>query len=379
MEIQLPFRRDLMADQRVEKLADLLINYSLRVKKGERVVVRSHTLAEPLVLAVNRKILEAGGHPFLWLEYPGIEGEVARYGSDEQINYIHEPVNMIYNTYDCLLRILADNNTHALANVDSAQMSKYLKSRNPLMKTYMDRAATGSLRWSLTAFPTHAYAQDADMSLEEYEDFVYGAAMPDQDDPVGYWQRISEKQNRLIKWLDGKKKVHLVSKDTDLRLSIEGRKFINCDCRVNVPDGEIFTGPVEDSIEGHVSFSYPTIYQTREVDGVQLDFVKGKVVKATATKNEEYLLQMLDTDEGSRSVGEFAIGTNEGIQKFTRQILFDEKIGGSFHMALGRGYPESGSKAQSSIHWDMICDLRDGQIWVDDVLFYENGKFKIDG
>ncbi len=368
-----------MADQRVEKLADLLINYSLRVKKGERVVVRSHTLAEPLVLAVNRKILEAGGHPFLWLEYPGIEGEVARYGSDEQINYIHEPVNMIYNTYDCLLRILADNNTHALANVDSAQMSKYLKSRNPLMKTYMDRAATGSLRWSLTAFPTHAYAQDADMSLEEYEDFVYGAAMPDQDDPVGYWQRISEKQNRLIKWLDGKKKVHLVSKDTDLRLSIEGRKFINCDCRVNVPDGEIFTGPVEDSIEGHVSFSYPTIYQTREVDGVQLDFVKGKVVKATATKNEEYLLQMLDTDEGSRSVGEFAIGTNEGIQKFTRQILFDEKIGGSFHMALGRGYPESGSKAQSSIHWDMICDLRDGQIWVDDVLFYENGKFKIDG
>jgi len=217
------------------------------------------------------------------------------------------------------------------------------------------------------------------MSLEEYEDFVYGACMPDQNDPVGYWKGISAKQTRLVNWLKGKKNVHLVSKDTDLRLSIEGRTFINCDARVNVPDGEIFTGPVEDSIEGHVSFTYPTIYNTREVNGVQLDFKKGKVVKASAEKNEEYLLKTLDTDEGSRYVGEFAIGTNEGIQKFTRQILFDEKIGGSFHMALGKGYPESGSKANSAIHWDMICDLREGQIWVDDVLFYENGKFVVEG
>jgi aminopeptidase len=258
-------------------------------------------------------------------------------------------------------------------------MTQYAKARGPIMKTYMDRAARGDLRWTLTAFPTKAFAQDADMSLEEYEDFVYGACMPDQNDPVGYWKRFSEKQSRLVNWLKGKKNVHLVSKDTDLRLSIEGRTFINCDARVNVPDGEIFTGPVEDSMEGHVSFSYPTIYQTREVNGVQLDFKKGKVVKASATKNEEFLLKTLDTDEGSRFVGEFAIGTNEGIQKFTRQILFDEKIGGSFHMALGKGYPESGSKATSAIHWDMICDMRDGQIWVDDELFYENGKFMVEG
>lgn len=215
------------------------------------------------------------------------------------------------------------------------------------------------------------------MSLEEYEDFVYGACMPDLNDPIGYWKRFSEKQDRLIQWLEGKKKVHLIAKGTDLHLSIEGRKFINCDGRKNMPDGEVFTGPVEDSMEGQVTFSYPTIYNAREVNGVQLDFKKGKVVKACAEKNDEFLLKTLDTDAGSRFVGEFAIGTNEGIQRFTRQILFDEKIGGSFHMALGKGYPESGSQADSAIHWDMICDLRDGQIWVDDVLFYENGKFVI--
>jgi aminopeptidase len=367
-----------MVDQRIEKLADLMVNYSLGVKPGEKVLIRAHTVAEPLIKAMNRKILEAGGHPFMWLEFPGIEGDLMRYGSDEQIEFIPEPVNVLFNTYDCMIRVLADENTRALANVDSDKMSRYLKARGPIMKTYMDRAAKGDLRWTLTAFPTNAFAQDADMSLEEYENFVYGACMPDQDDPVGYWQRFSAKQARLVKWLDGKKNVHLIGKGTDLRLSIDGRKFINCDCKVNVPDGEIFTGPVEDSIEGHVSFSYPTIYNTREVNGVQLDFSKGKVMKATAAKNEEYLLKMLDTDEGSRYVGEFAIGTNEGIQKFTRQILFDEKIGGSFHMALGKGYPESGSKANSSIHWDMICDLRDGQIWVDDVLFYENGKFVVE-
>jgi aminopeptidase len=367
-----------MKDQRTEKLADLVVNYSIGVKPNEKVLIRAHTTAEPLVKEINKKVIQAGGHPFLWLEYPGIERDLLQFGNDDQICFIPEPVNVLYSTYDCMIRVLADENTRALSAVDADKMTLYTKSRGPLLRTYMNRAASGDLRWALTAFPTNAYAQDADMSLEEYEDFVYGACMPDQSDPIGYWRRVSERQSRLVKWLEGKKKVHLISKDTDLRLSIEGRKFINCDCKVNIPDGEIFTGPVENSIEGHVSFSYPTIYNTREVNGVKLDFEKGKVVKASATKNEEFLLKTLDTDAGSRYVGEFAIGTNEGIQKFTRQILFDEKIGGSFHMALGKGYPESGSKADSAIHWDMICDLRDGQIWVDDVLFYENGKFIIE-
>ena len=203
--------------------------------------------------------------------------------------------------------------------------------------------------------------------------------MPDLDDPIGYWQGVSAQQDKIVDWLQGKKRVHVIGKETDLWMSVAGRTFINCDCRNNVPDGEVFTGPVEDSLEGHVYYSYPAIFRGREVTGVRLWFEKGKVVKATAEKNEDYLLAMLDADEGARRVGEFAIGTNDGIQQFTHQILFDEKIGGSFHMALGNGYPETGSVNKSAIHWDMICDLRDGgEIWVDDELLYKNGKFVID-
>ena len=366
-----------MVDQRVEKLAELLVNYSLDVKPKNKVFIRAGMAAEPLIAQVYRKVIEVGAFPYTVIDFPFGEEIMFRYGSDEQIQYIHEPTEVMYGKYDRMLRIIADENTKALSGIDSSKMAMWSKSRGPLMNTYMDRAARGELRWSLTAFPTQAYAQDADMSLAEYEDFLYGACMPDMNDPVGYWKNISRQQDHIVQWLKGKKHVHLVGKDTDLQLSIEGRTFINCDCTVNIPDGEVFTGPVEDSIEGHVSFSYPTIYQTREVTGVKLEFSKGRVVKASADKNEEFLLKTLDTDAGSRGVGEFAIGTNEGIQRFTRQILFDEKIGGSFHMALGKGYPESGSKAESSIHWDMICDLRDGYIKVDGETLYENGKFVI--
>jgi aminopeptidase len=234
------------------------------------------------------------------------------------------------------------------------------------------------LRWTLTLFPTHAHAQDAEMSLSDYEDFVFNACMPDMNDPVTYWKGIFTRQEKVVEWLKGKKEVHVTAPETDLRLNIGGRKFINCACKENVPDGEIFTGPVEDSVEGQVYFSYPSIYAGRQVDGIRLWFEKGKVVKATAEKNEDFLLKTIDTDEFSRYVGEFAIGTNEGINRFTGEILFDEKIGGSFHMALGEGYPESGSKNVSGLHWDMICDLRKGgQITVDGQLLYKDGKFVI--
>jgi aminopeptidase len=247
------------------------------------------------------------------------------------------------------------------------------------MKTYMQRAASGELRWVVTLFPTHAYAQDAEMSLSEYEDFVYGACMPDEDDPTAYWRRFSAWQQKIVDWLKGKERVHIVGPETDLRLSIAGRSFINSDGRRNMPSGEVFTGPVEDSAEGHVYFSYPAIYCGHQVTGVRLWFKDGKVVKATAEKNEDFLLETLDTDQGARYLGEFAIGTNEGITRFTGQILFDEKIHGSFHIAVGSGYPETGSKNQSAIHWDMICDMRaGGEIWVDDELLYRDGEFVVE-
>ena len=295
------------------------------------------------------------------------------------MQHVPEPLKLVIDTYDVRIAVIAEENTKALSNVDPAKQVLRAQSRRELMKTSMERTAAGEFRWVVTLFPTNACAQDAEMSLSEYEDFVYGACLPDMDDPVGYWQRFSAWQQKIVDWLKGRKRVHVVGPETDLNLSIEGRPFINCDGRLNMPDGEVFTGPVEDSLEGHVCFSYPTIYQGREVTGVRLWFEKGRVVKASAEKNEEFLLKTLDTDEGSRRVGEFAIGTSKGITRFTREILFDEKINGSFHMALGAGYPESGSKNESAIHWDMLCDLRDGgEIRVDDELLYKNGEFVIE-
>jgi aminopeptidase len=368
-----------MTDARVEKLADVLVSYSVAVRPGDRVMVQGTTLAEPLLKEVYAKVLQAGGHPLMLVSLPGEDELFFRHASDEQLQHVPEPVKLVMETYDARIAIRSAENTTALSSVDPVKMVLRSRSQEELMQTFMQRSASGELRWVVTLFPTSAYAQDAEMGLSEYEDFVYGACLPDMADPVGAWRRFSAWQQKIVDWLEGKERVHVIGQGTDLHLSIAGRTFINSDGRHNMPSGEVFTGPVEDSVEGHVYFSYPAIYRGREVTGVRLLFEGGQVVQASAEKNEEFLLQMLDTDEGSRYVGEFAIGTNKGITRFTGQILFDEKINGSFHMALGAGYPETGSENKSAIHWDMICDMGDGgEIWVDDQLLYKNGQFVIE-
>jgi aminopeptidase len=368
-----------MADLRIEKLAETLVEYSVAVRKGDRVVIYGNTLAEPLLKEIYICVLQAGGHPLMMASIPNTEEIYYRYASDEQLKYVPKPLELIMETYDVRISVIAESNTKALSNVEPGKTVLYQQARTELMRTFMRRSAAGELRWTVAPFPTNAFAQDAEMSLSEYEDFVYGACLPDTNDPVGYWQQFSSRQEKIVNWLKGKENVYIKGPETDLHLNVTGRSFVNCDGHYNMPDGEVFTGPVEDSIEGNVYFSYPAIFNGREVTGVRLWFEQGKVVKASADKNEDFLIQTLDTDAGSRYVGEFAIGTNEGITRFTREILFDEKIGGSFHMALGAGYPETGSKNESAIHWDMICDLRnEGEIWVDNELFYQNGRFMID-
>jgi len=368
-----------MTDPRVDKLADVLVNYSVAVQPGDKVLVQGDTPGSPLLQAVYAHVLQAGGHPLMVVDLPETEELFYRYASDEQLQHVPEPLKLAIETYDVSIGIGGAANTKALSNVDPAKMVLRNQSQAEIMETYMRRAAAGELRWVGTLFPTNAHAQDAEMSLSEYEDFVYGACLPDMDDPVGHWRRFSAWQQKIVDWLEGQKRVRIVGPETELRLSIAGRTFINSDGKHNMPSGEVFTGPVEDSVEGRVYFSYPAIYGGREVAGVRLWFEGGKVVKASAEKNEDFLLQMLDTDQGSRYVGEFAIGTNKGITRFTRQILFDEKINGSFHMALGRSYPETGGKNISTIHWDMICDMRaGGEIWVDDELLYQDGEFVIE-
>jgi aminopeptidase len=217
------------------------------------------------------------------------------------------------------------------------------------------------------------------MSLTEFEDYVYSTTYADVDDPVGEWNKYHDYHARLIDWLAGKKEVIIKGPNVDLKLSIKGRRFLNADGTKNMPSGEIFTSPVEDSASGWIHYTYPAVYRGREAQGVELYFEEGKVVKATADKGEDFLLSMLDTDDGARYLGEFAIGTNNKIQRFIRNILFDEKIGGTIHLAVGNGFSEIGAKNESAVHWDMICDMRQGgQITVDGELFYDSGEFKIE-
>ncbi len=367
-----------MADARLLNLAKLLVNYSAEIRKGDWVVIRGGVAALPLIRTTAVEVLHAGGHPTVVLNDDETEAAMVRAASEEQLRWIAPPEAMIMEKADSLISIRGASNTRAMTQVPPAKQRAAQQARAELMATFMRRSAEGSLRWVSTLFPTAAYAQEADMSLADYEDFVYRATFADQPDPVAKWQEIHDMQQHMVEWLKGKREVVVKGPNADLTLSIEGRTFINSDGHHNMPSGEIFTGPVEDSVNGWVRFTYPALYAGREVEGVMLRFENGKVIEAHAEKNEAFLLEMLDSDPGARYLGEFAIGTNYGIDRFTKNILFDEKIGGSIHMAVGAGYPETGSKNKSAIHWDFICDMRtDSAIWVDGELFYKDGQFQV--
>jgi aminopeptidase len=366
-------------DPRVDKVANILVNYSVEVRPGDLVQIRVFDpAATPMALAAYKYALLAGGHPFFRVWLTGMNEAYYQYASDEELDYLNPLDSWVIEHADVDIAIDAEINTKSLTNVDTQRLARRRRATIPISQRFMERQATGELRWTLTQYPTHASAQDAEMSLDEYEDFVYGACMVHLADPVAYWKGIAAEQQRLVDWLKGRQNVRVRGENIDLTLSIAGRTFVNADGKKNFPDGEIYTGPVEDSVNGWVRFTYPAIYNSREVDGVEMHFENGKVVKATAQKGEEFLNSVLGTDAGARYLGEFAIGTNTGITKFTRNILFDEKIGGTVHMAVGAGYPNTGSKNESAVHWDMICDMRSGgEILVDGDLFYQDGVFKV--
>ena len=368
-----------MADPRVVRLANILVDYSVKVQPGERVTISGLTTVAPLIEAVYQRVLERGGLPHLLLNLPGLAALFLRRANDAQLTYISPFVQAQYGEFECLISLGGSANTRELSGVDPERQALQRNAAAPLLEAYLKRSAAGELRWVTTQYPTDAGAQDAEMSLRDYEDFVYGAMHVDDPavDPVAYWQGTSAEQQRLVDWLKPHQQVTVRGPNVDLTLSVKGRRFINADGQRNMPDGEIFTGPVEDSVDGWVRFTYPVVAFGREIDGIELKFEQGRVVRASAKKNEEFLLSALDTDPGARYVGEFAIGTNFGITRFTKSILFDEKLGGSFHMALGAGYPDTGSQNHSGLHWDMICDMRQGEIRVDGELFYQAGAFKV--
>lgn len=370
-----------MTDPRIQKFAKILVEHSTRVAPGDRILIEATTAAEPLVRELCIQILERGGIPHLALALPGMmpfsqDDFYLRHAKDAQLDFVPTFYKLAYDTFEGRIRIHSSTNPRAATNIDPIKSQRRGKALGTITDAQFRRGAEGSFKWVTTLYPTEGYAQDADMSLKEYEDFVFKAIHAEAEDPIAYWKSTATEQQAAIDFLSDKSQVVLRGPNVDLSLSIKGRTFDNSIGVMNMPDGEIFTGPVEDSVNGWVKFTYPAIQGGVAVEGIELTFDHGKVVSAKAEKNQDHLMKMLETDEGSRYLGEFAIGTNKDIDRFTGNILFDEKIGGTFHMALGAGYPETGSRNKSAIHWDLICDLhKDSEILADGQPFYKNAKF----
>ncbi len=367
-----------MPDPRVEKLAQVLVRYSLSLQEGQLFRIASPAAAAPLVRELVKEALLAGAHPITRITLEGIDEVLYKYGSDAQIRYVPAVARQEVEDIDATISILASENTRALSGADPQKVAARRQAMRDIQQRVMERAAEDKLNWCVTLYPTNAAAQDADMSLAEYEDFVYTACKLDEPDPIAAWKATRDEQQRIADFLSQAKVIRLVAPDTDLTYHVGGRKWINCYGDKNFPDGEVFSSAEESKTEGYIRYTFPAIYMGREVSDVRLWFEGGRVVKATAAKGEELLHSLLDMDEGARILGEVAFGTNYSIQRFSRNILFDEKIGGTVHLALGAGYPETGSVNRSALHWDMICDMRQGgEAYADGKLFYKDGKFLI--
>lgn len=361
-----------MKDLRVIRLAQVLVRYSVAARPKEVFAVDATVEAEPLVLAVYEELLKAGAYPLVRMSPRGAGEVFFTHAKKHHLDEIAPYQRMLVRHLHGSIYIDSSPNTRSLSGVDPQKQARVSKTTKPLREIMMKK------KWCLTLYPTQAYAQDAEMSLADFEDFVYRATFADRDHPIAAWRDLEKRQARLIAHLRGARQVRIVGPDTDITLSVAGRTFINSAGKYNMPSGEVFTGPVENSAEGHIRFDYPVCHAGREIDGIRLVFRKGRVVEASATKNEAFLKTMLDMDPGARRLGELGIGTNYGIQKFIKNILFDEKIGGTIHLALGQSYEETGGRNRSALHWDMIKDLRrGGAIYVDGKAIQKNGKFLV--
>jgi aminopeptidase len=373
-----------MQDPRTAQLARLIVHYSTRIRKGDRVLLYGETAAEPFLRSLFQEVLRAGGHPHVlvnlsgWTTLTGFDEDFLELADEDQLDHPATFYELAYNTFDARIRIYSQSNTRALSGVDGGKLARRRRALAGILRAQMRRSAAGEFRWMTTLFPTHAHAQDAEMSLDAFEDFVYRACHVDVSagDPVADWKAVQAEQQAIADALNGHDRVTVQGEHVDLTLSIKDRVFINASGDHNMPDGEVFTGPVEESVNGWVRFAFPAVYQGSEVEGVELRFENGRVVDAKAEKNESFLLRMLDTDPGARYLGEFAFGLNYGIDRHIKNILFDEKIGGTMHLALGAGYPDTGNNNQSAIHWDLICEMRNGsEVTVDGQVVYRDGRF----
>lgn len=366
-----------MPDPRVQKLAQVMVHYSLEIKPDHKVYLQTTPAAHEFNLAFYEEAIKAGAHVTFAIDgayYPGAQEIFLKHASQKQLEWVSPVRKLMIETYDARMVVEAETNTRELAGVDPKRIALSRKANAPLFKKMLKRIESKELRWCVTVYPTDAMAQEANMSLSDYTEFVFEAGMLNAKDPVKLWKAEAKKQQKLVNWLKGKDKVALKGENIDLSFSIKGRTFIPCAGDQNFPDGEIFTSPVENSVNGWVRFRYPAIFAGQEIEDIELWFENGKVVQEKAARNQELLTAQLNTDKGARVLGEWGIGTNYNIKRFTKNMLFDEKLGGTIHLALGLGFEEAGGKNTSGLHWDMLCDMAKSEIIIDGKLFYKNGK-----
>jgi aminopeptidase len=360
-----------VVDERVGKLARLLVDYSIQAGEGDQVLVSGEVGAGPLISALYARLLQVGATPVTQISLPGMQEIFFEHAQGLHYQEIPQVTRAIYEGVHAQIGILSPSNTRALANVEPEKQQALQKRNKPLSEMMLEKD-----RWVLTLFPTEALAQEAHMGLSEYEEFAFEAMGLDEEDPVRYWSQMFAEQERLKSRLEEAREIRIVGPETDLTLSVEGRAFVNSAGMRNMPCGEVFTGPIEDSANGTVYFGVPAAIAGREISGVRLRFEEGKVVEASAEKGEEYLSSLLDADAGARYLGELGIGTNYGIRQASANVLFDEKLGGTVHLAIGRSYAQTGGKNDSSVHTDLVCDLREGgALYADGELIQENGRF----
>jgi aminopeptidase len=365
-----------MIAPQVRKLAHVLVHYSTEVKAGETVRIMGTPSSEPLLREVYREVLRVGAHPVVRMRLT--DEDYLFYGEamDSELDYVDALLLHDTETVDVSIGAFPDQNPHLLTSVDPAKKQRRLRARGPITRKFVERWEAGQLRWVGTAYPTQALAQEARMSLDEYASFVFEAGKLNDEDPAESWRALSARQQKICDRLNQCSTIRYIGADTDLTFSCRGRTWVNCDGKLNFPDGEVFTGPVEESVNGTIRFTFPGIFESQEIEDIFLRFRDGKVEEVRATKGEDLLQQLIHTDPGASYVGEIAIGTNDQIRRFTKNMLFDEKMSGTIHLALGMGVPGSGSKNVSSLHWDMLKDMRDGgEIYADGMLVYRNGQF----
>jgi len=358
-----------------KKYSHLLVNYCLKISPGDRVLIKTSTLGVSLAERVHADVIRLGGIPIIQISTSQIERQVIESGSQSIWSEAHRSYERAVNNFEAILTIAAPENSRALASIPSQVMEEYTLFGTTTKRLFMERSGTGALRWALCLYPTPSLAQDAGMSTNEFTEFLVKACGLDLDDPAQYWLNISEKQSRIVDFLNKKHSIRYRSDDLDITFSVSGRRWINSDGRRNMPSGEVFTSPVETSVNGYVYFDFPVLYEGTEISGVRFEVNDGTIVNYSASTGGDALERIMAIP-GARHFGEVAIGTNQNIQRHIKNILFDEKIGGTIHMAIGASYPETGGTNQSAIHLDFIADMRkSGEIYADGELIFRNGEF----